>query len=110
MMGREYTRNEAQMYRYERNGAMGIRRGRKYNAWKENMGERREEDKDIKGIQEGKAIPITGHEGPYRVVRCRGSHILSRQSVHRWRQCCQLYAAAALYSPGRFLVLISLRD
>jgi hypothetical protein len=33
----------------------------------------------------------------------------SRQSAHRWRGGCQLYVPAALYPPGRFLVLISVR-
>jgi hypothetical protein len=33
----------------------------------------------------------------------------SRQSAHRWRWSCQPYAAAALYPPGRFLVLISVK-
>jgi hypothetical protein len=34
----------------------------------------------------------------HRVVRRRGSHILSRQSAHRWRWNCQAYAPAALYA------------
>jgi hypothetical protein len=33
----------------------------------------------------------------------------SRQSAHRWRWGCQPYAPAALYPPGRFLILISVR-
>jgi hypothetical protein len=33
----------------------------------------------------------------------------SRQSTHRWRWGCQPYASLVLYSPGRFLVLISVR-
>jgi hypothetical protein len=33
----------------------------------------------------------------------------SRQSAHRWRWGRQPYAPAALYPPGRFLVLISVR-
>jgi hypothetical protein len=33
----------------------------------------------------------------------------SRHSAHRWRWGCQPYASAALYSPERFLVLISVR-
>jgi hypothetical protein len=32
-----------------------------------------------------------------------------RQTANRWRQGCQLYSPAALYPPGRFLVLISVR-
>jgi hypothetical protein len=36
-----------------------------------------------------------------RVVTCRGSNILSRQSAHRW--------PTTFYPPGRFLVLISVR-
>jgi hypothetical protein len=27
---------------------------------------------------------------------------ISRQSAHRWRQCCQPYAPAALYSPEKY--------
>jgi hypothetical protein len=34
----------------------------------------------------------------------------SRQSAHRWRWGCQLYAPAALDPPGKFLVLISVRS
>jgi hypothetical protein len=45
----------------------------------------------------------------HRVVRRRGSHILSRQSAHRWWWGCQPYAPAALCPPGRFVVLISVR-
>jgi hypothetical protein len=33
----------------------------------------------------------------------------SGRSAHRWRWGCQSYAPAALYPPGRFLVLISAR-
>jgi hypothetical protein len=33
----------------------------------------------------------------------------SRQSVHRWRWSCQLYAPTALYPPCWFMVLISVR-
>jgi hypothetical protein len=43
----------------------------------------------------GRAIPLTGHEGPQGCER-RGSHIFSRQSAHRWRYGCQPYAPAAL--------------
>jgi hypothetical protein len=42
-------------------------------------------------------------------VRRRGPHIFLDNSAHRWRQGCQPYAPAALYTPGRFLVLISVR-
>jgi hypothetical protein len=45
----------------------------------------------------------------HRFVRHRGSHTFSRHSAHRWRKDCQPYAPAALYPPGRFLVLISVR-
>jgi hypothetical protein len=34
----------------------------------------------------------------------------SRQLAHRWRWGCQLQAPAALYPPGRFLVLISVKS
>jgi hypothetical protein len=37
------------------------------------------------------------------------SPTFSRLSARRWRRDCQLYAPTALYTPGRFLVLISLR-
>jgi hypothetical protein len=43
------------------------------------------------------------------VVRRSGSHILAGQSAHRWRLGCQPYTPAALYPPGKFLVLISVR-
>jgi hypothetical protein len=33
----------------------------------------------------------------------------SRQSAQRWRWGCQLYTPAALYPPGRFLVIITVR-
>jgi hypothetical protein len=33
----------------------------------------------------------------------------SRQSVHSWRCSCQPYTPAALYTPGIFVVLISVR-
>jgi hypothetical protein len=45
----------------------------------------------------------------HRVVRRRGSDIFSRQSAHRWQWGCQPYAPAALYPPGRFLLIISIR-
>jgi hypothetical protein len=48
--------------------------------------------------------PLEAH----RFVRRRGSQS-SRQSAHRWRWGCQPYAPAALYPPGWFLVLISVR-
>jgi hypothetical protein len=59
-------------------------------------------------LGKGKAIPVTGHEA-HRVVKRRGSHIFSRQLAHRQRLGCQPYALAALYPPGRFLVIISFR-
>jgi hypothetical protein len=45
----------------------------------------------------------------HRVVRRRVSHIFSWESAHRWRWGCQPYAPAALYPPGRFLLLISVK-
>jgi hypothetical protein len=45
----------------------------------------------------------------HRVVGHRSSHVFSRQSVHRWRLCCQPYTPAALYPLERFLVFISAR-
>jgi hypothetical protein len=45
----------------------------------------------------------------HRVVRRRGSHILSRRCAHKWRWGCQPCAPAALHPAGRFLVLISLK-
>jgi hypothetical protein len=38
-----------------------------------------------------------------------GSHI-SRQWIHRWQWGCKPYAPAAVYPPGKLLVLISVRD
>jgi hypothetical protein len=58
--------------------------------------------------KKGKAIPITGREGPQGLWDVEDP-TLSRQSAHRWRLGCQPYTPAALYSPGRFLVLISVR-
>jgi hypothetical protein len=48
---------------------------------------------------------------PWSPIRLRDveAATFSRQSAHRWRWGCQLYAPAALYPPGRFLVLISAR-
>jgi hypothetical protein len=37
------------------------------------------------------------------------AHTFSRKSAHRWRWGRQPYAPAALYTPGRFLVLMSVR-
>jgi hypothetical protein len=37
------------------------------------------------GKGKGKAIPVTGRVKVHRVERRRGSHILCRQSAHRWR-------------------------
>jgi hypothetical protein len=46
---------------------------------------------------------------PWRPIglRRRGSHIFYRQSAHRWRWGCQPYSCPL--SPGRFLVIISVR-
>jgi hypothetical protein len=55
----------------------------------------------------GKIIPVQAAEA-FRFARGWGSHIF-RHSPHRCRQDCQPYAPAALYPPGRFLVLISVR-
>jgi hypothetical protein len=59
-------------------------------------------------VKVGKGIPVTGRGGPQG---CETSRIpaFSRQSAHIWRWGCQPYAPAALYPPGRFLVLISVR-
>jgi hypothetical protein len=48
---------------------------------------------------------------PWRLIRLWDveAPTFSRQSAHRWRRGCQPYAPAALYPPGRFLVLISVR-
>jgi hypothetical protein len=43
------------------------------------------------------------------VMRRRGSHNFSRHSTCRWRWSCQPYTPAALYLPGRFLIIISVR-
>jgi hypothetical protein len=52
-----------------------------------------------------KAIPVTGQEGPEGCETSRLPHFF-RQAAHRWRWGCQ---PAALYLPGRVLVLISFR-
>jgi hypothetical protein len=59
-------------------------------------------------IKESKAIPITGREGQIGLWEVEAPKF-SRQSAHRWRWGCQAYTPAPLYTPGRFLVLISLR-
>jgi hypothetical protein len=55
-----------------------------------------------------KAIPVNR---PWRPIGLWDVEALtlSRQSAHRWQLSCQPYAPAALYSPGRFLVFISVR-
>jgi hypothetical protein len=61
----------------------------------------------VKG--KGKAIPVTGREGPQVCDTSRIPHFLDRQSAHSWRWGCQPYAPAALHPPEIFLVLISVR-
>jgi hypothetical protein len=48
---------------------------------------------------------------PWRIIEVWDveAPTFSRKSTHRWRWRCQPYALAALYLPGRFLVLISVR-
>jgi hypothetical protein len=48
---------------------------------------------------------------PWRPIGLRDveAPTFSRESAHWWRWGCQRYAPAALYLPGRFLVLISVR-
>jgi hypothetical protein len=55
----------------------------------------------------GKVIPVQALEA-LRVERSLGSHLF-RHSAHIWRQGCHPCAPAAFYSPGRFLVLMSVR-
>jgi hypothetical protein len=50
----------------------------------------------VKYKDKGKVIPIQTVE-TLRVARGSGSHIFSRKSAHRWRQCCRPYAPAAFY-------------
>jgi hypothetical protein len=50
-------------------------------------------------------IPVTG---PLGSEKSRLPHYLDNR-LKRWRWGCQPYEPAALYSPGRFLVLISVR-
>jgi hypothetical protein len=53
----------------------------------------------------GKAIPVTGREGPYGLWDVEVP-TFSTQSAQRWRWGCQPYVPATFYSsPGRFLVL-----
>jgi hypothetical protein len=53
----------------------------------------------------GKAIPAPSHEGLWDIK----APTFSKQLVHRWRYGCQPHAPTALYTPGRFLLLISVR-
>jgi hypothetical protein len=43
------------------------------------------------------------------MLYCLITAIFSRQSARKWRWGCQPHAPVALYPPGRFLVLISVR-
>jgi hypothetical protein len=67
---------------------------------------------DLKLSQEGVGstlscgYPCNGLWGPIGLWAV-GAPTLSRQSAYRGRLGCQPYAPAALYLPGRFLVLIS---
>jgi hypothetical protein len=54
-----------------------------------------------------KAIPVTGRGGLNGRETSRIPHFVD--NLFRWRLGCQLYAPDVLYSPGRFLVLISVR-
>jgi hypothetical protein len=59
--------------------------------------------------KKGKVIPVTGRVG-LQVVWDVEACTFSTQSAHTWRWGCQPYAPPAIYAPGRFLVLISVRD
>jgi hypothetical protein len=56
----------------------------------------------VQVIGKGKTIPVKGRGGPEVLI-------FSRQLAHRWQWGCQPYAPATLYTPGRFLVLISVK-
>jgi hypothetical protein len=55
-------------------------------------------------VKKSKVIRVTGRGGPYGCETSRLPHFL-----HNRLTDCQPYAPAALYTPGRFLVLISVR-
>jgi hypothetical protein len=55
--------------------------------------------------KKGKAVPLTGCEGPQGCETSRFPHFLD----NRLTDGCQPYKLAALYPPGGFLVLISVR-
>jgi hypothetical protein len=59
-------------------------------------------------LTEGKAIPVNR---PWRPIGLRDVEAItfSRQSANRFQWGCQPYRQAALYLPGRFLVVISVR-
>jgi hypothetical protein len=56
-------------------------------------------------VNQGKAVPVTGREGPYDCEASRFPHFLDNR-----RRGCQPYAPAALYPREDSLVLISVRD
>jgi hypothetical protein len=60
-----------------------------------------------RGRPHGKEIYLCNR--PWRPIRLWDveAPTLPMQSAHRWRRSCQSYAPTSLYSPGRFMVLIS---
>jgi hypothetical protein len=56
-----------------------------------------------------KTIPAAGRGGPLVLWDVEAPSFF-RLSAYTWRWSCQSYAPAALYSPGRFLVLVSGRE
>jgi hypothetical protein len=61
-------------------------------------------------IIKGKAIPVTGHGGPYGCEKSRFPHSLDNRLTDDGKVVSLMpYAPAALYLPRRFLVLISVR-
>jgi hypothetical protein len=61
----------------------------------------------IKKSKQGKAIPVTGREGPYGCETLRLPHFLDNRLTDGVRMSA--LCAGRPFSPGRFLVLSSVR-
>jgi hypothetical protein len=61
----------------------------------------------LEKLLKGKAVPVTGREGPYGGETLRFPHFLDNRLTDGGEVV--RHAPATLYPPGRFLVLISVR-
>jgi hypothetical protein len=64
---------------------------------------------DVDGKVKGKAIPVTGRGGTQDCKTSRLSHFLDNRLTDGGEVVSLTRRPAALYSPGRFLVPISVR-